>query len=336
MKEYYTARSRGGFVLVITEGVNLAPEAVGWWGVPGIFNDDQEAEWRNIVTAVKAAGPSKMCLQLWHEGRQGHSTLANGVTPVSASAVKLDGECHIADFKKVPFETPRPLEIDEIPEVIDLYTKAAVRAINAGFDFVEIHAANGYLVDQFLQSHTNVRTDAYGGSLENRLRFLREVVTAVAAAVGDARVGIRFSPNGAFGGMGHEGSEETFDAALAYVATQNLAYVHLMDGLSFGFHGKGEAYTMARARGIFRKQGNTFTALMANCGHTLESGNALLAAGDADLVAFGRASLNNPDLPKRFEEGRELAPDIPVTLWFRQPTNQSHGYTDVPLTEDQF
>ena len=216
------------------------------------------------------------------------------------------------------------------PQVIDLFVKGAQRALNAGFDFVELHFANGYLPDQFMQPHTNTRTDSYGGSLENRLRFPKEVVEAVVAAVGREKVGLRLSPNGVFGGMGHETSTETFDAMIAFVATQELAYLHVMDGVAFGFHGHGDPYTMARVRGIFAKQANTTTVLMGNCGYTLEAANSLVASGDADLVSFGRSSLNNPDLPRKFENGLELAPDPPMTTWNRQADgNQARGYTDL-------
>jgi len=336
MAEHYAQRSKGGFGLIITEGVQLSPTAIGWWGCPGIWNDAQEKEWAKVVRDTKAAGPSKMSLQLWHLGRQGHSSLNEGVTPVSASAIRLEqGTCHGADGAHVPYETPRALETDEIPGIIDLYVQGAKRAINAGFDFVEIHGANGYLVDQFLQSHTNVRTDKYGGSVENRLRFLQEVVEAVGAAVGEDKVGLRLSPNGVFGGMGCDDAEETFDAAIAYAASRNLAYLHVMDGLAFGFHEKGEPFTMSKVRNHFKKRNNTFTALMGNCGHTLETANTLIENGDADLISFGRPTLNNPDLPRKFQSGQALNVDIPPSLWNRQTTeDQSVGYTKIYVAQE--
>lgn len=335
MEAYYAERSKGQFGLIISEGTQLGPDAIGWYRAPGIWNDEQEAAWKKIVTATKAAGPSKMCMQLWHLGRQGHSSLSAGAQPVSASNVALGSDVHVGPTidVKLPGEEPRPLKLEEIPATVAMYANGAKRAIAAGFDFVEIHGANGYLIDQFMQSHTNLRTDAYGGSLENRLRFMREVVEAVVDAVGAEKVGIRFSPNGVFGGMGHDTAEETFTAAFKYVASKPLAYVHVMDGLAFGFHEKGEPFTIQKVRGIFNDAGNKSTVLMANCGHTKEVADKYVAAGDADMVAFGRATLNNPDLPVRFKEGKELAPDLPHPLWY---FGDAHGYNDVPLSADQF
>lgn len=334
MEQYYVQRAKGGYGLIISEGTQLSPKAIGWYRAPGLWCDEQQAEWTKIVSACKAAGPSKMCLQLWHLGRQGHATLSYGESPVSASNVNMGGDIHVGPTAevKLPHEAPRALLLEEIPEVVAMYVNGAKRAMAAGFDFVEIHGANGYLIDQFMQTHTNIRTDAYGGSVDNRLRFMREVLDAVVAAVGKDKVGIRFSPNGSYGAMGHEGSEETFSEAIKYVASKNIAYIHCMDGTSFGFHELAPPFTMKKVRALFDAAGNKSTVLMGNCGHTKESADALVASGEADMVAFGRPTLNTPDLPKRFQSGEPLNAEMPYSLWW---FGDDKGYTDVPLTAQE-
>ena len=203
--------------------------------------------------------------------------------------------------------------------------------MKAGFDFVEIHCANGYLIDLFLQSSTNKREDKYGGSIENRLRFMQQVYAAVLEAVGGdpKKIGCRFSPNGAFGNMGSSDNLEQFDAAIDWMSKQKLAYIHLMDGLSFGYHEKtSEPYTAKRAKDIINKN-NKDTVLICNVGYTKDSANQRIAAGDADLIAFGRPYISNPDLVTRFKDNLELAPDAPYETWWGWKLNEE-GYSDWP------
>ena len=217
---------------------------------------------------------------------------------------------------------PRALETDEIPRVVEDYRRAAERAKTAGFDGVEIHGANGYLIDEFLQSKTNHRTDEYGGSIENRYRFLKEVVEAVTSVWPAHRVGVHLSPNGAYNDMGSPDYREQF----TYVASQldhfGLAYLHVVDGLAFGFHGLGEPMTLAEFRKVFHGP------LIGNCGYTKETAERAIAEGYADLISFGRPFISNPDLVERFSNGWALAEPAPMSDW-SSPTG-AKGYTDFP------
>ena len=217
---------------------------------------------------------------------------------------------------------PRALETAEIAAVVEDYRRAAERAKAAGFDGVEIHAANGYLINQFLDSKTNHRTDQYGGSVENRFRFLKEVTEAILTVWPADRVGVRLSPNGNFNDMGAPDFRETFTHAAAQLNGYGLAYLHVVDGLAFGFHEQGEPMTLAEFRAVFAGP------LMGNCGYTQETAEAAIAAGHADLIAFGRPYLSNPDLVERFANGWELNPPADMTAW-SAPT--AEGYTDFPF-----
>ena len=222
---------------------------------------------------------------------------------------------------KQPYETPRALRTDEIAGVVADYRRAAQRAEEAGFNGIEIHAANGYLIDQFLQSKTNQRTDAYGGSVQNRFRFLREIVEAVITVWPAGRVGVRLAPNGVHKDMGSPDFREQFLHAASQLDAYRLACVHVMDGLAFGFHQLGPPLTLADFRGVFRGP------LMGNCGYSQQTAEAAVAAGQADLIAFGRPYISNPDLVARFANNWPLAPEAPVTVW-SAPT--AAGYTDFP------
>jgi len=235
--------------------------------------------------------------------------------------VKLNGDYIHTPEGKQPYETPRELRTDEIPGLIADYRRAAQRAKDAGFDGIEIHAANGYLIDQFLQSKTNRRNDPYGGSIENRLRFLQEIVEAVLTVWPAGRVGVRVAPHGVFNDMGSPDFREQFLCTAKQLDTHQLGYLHVMDGLAFGFHQLGQPLTLADFRGVFRGP------LMGNCGYTRETAEAAIAAGHADLIAFGRPYITNPDLVARFKNGWPLVPDAPMTVW-SAPT--ATGYTDFP------
>ena len=204
--------------------------------------------------------------------------------------------------------------------MVEEYRLAAARAKQAGFDGVEVHGANGYLIDQFLQSKTNHRTDAYGGSVENRTRFMQEVVTAVNSEWPAHRIGVRLSPNGAFNDMGSPDFREQFLDAASQLNQFGLAYLHVVDGLGFGFHNLGEAMSLSEFRTVFSGP------LMGNCGYTLETANATITAGDADLIAFGRPFISNPDLVERFQNGWPLAAEADMSVWYTPIGTK--GYTD--------
>jgi len=319
MAEYYVQRASAG--LLISEATTVSAQANGWLESPGIYSDAMEAGWKQITSAVHAAG-GRIFVQLWHLGRASHSDFHDGSLPVSASAVRIEGDGIHTPRGKRPYETPRALEAWEIAGVVGDYRRAAARARAAGFDGVEIHAANGYLIDQFLQSKTNHRTDDYGGSIEKRARFLREVVDAVSAEWPAGRVGVRISPNGAFNDMGSPNFREQFTHVATMLDRCGLAYLHVVDGLKFGFHQLGEPMTLAEFRRCFHG------ALMGNCGYTFESAEHAVAAGVADLIAFGRPFISNPDLVERFRNGWPLATPADMATWY-SPTGAA-GYTDFP------
>jgi N-ethylmaleimide reductase len=319
MAEYYAQRSSAG--LIVSEATTISPQANGWLESPGIYTDAMEAGWRLITDTVHARG-ARIFLQLWHMGRASHSDFHGGRPPVSASAVRISGDGIHTPVGKQPYETPRSLETHEVAAVLADYAAAAARARAAGFDGVEIHAANGYLIDQFLQSKTNLRTDDYGGSIEKRCRFLMDVVTAVSKVWPSRRVGVRISPNGVFNDMGSPNYREQFLHAAAALDRLDLGYLHVVDGLAFGFHKLGEPMTLADFRGVFRGP------IVGNCGYTLENAEAAVQEGLADLIAFGRPFISNPDLVERFANGWPLAPMASMTDWY-SPTG-AKGYTDFP------
>ena len=319
MAEYYAQRSSAG--LIVSEATTISPQANGWLESPGIYTDAMEAGWRLITDTVHARG-GRIFLQLWHMGRASHSDFHGGRPPVSASAVRISGDGIHTPVGKQPYETPRSLETHEVAAVVADYAAAAARARSAGFDGVEIHAANGYLIDQFLQSKTNLRTDDYGGSIEKRCRFLLDVVAAVAKVWPSRRVGVRISPNGVFNDMGSPNYREQFLHVAAALDRLDIGYLHVVDGLAFGFHKLGEPMTLADFRGVFRGP------LVGNCGYTLENAEAAVREGLADLIAFGRPYISNPDLVERFANGWPLAPMASMADWY-SPTG-AKGYTDFP------
>lgn len=318
MAEYYRQRANAG--LIITEATTISPQANGWVDSPGIYTDEQQAGWVPVVKAIHEGG-SRVFLQLWHMGRASHSSFHDGAPAVAPSAIKINGDYIHTPIGKVPYETPRALELDELPGVVEEYRRAAERAKAAGFDGVEIHGANGYLLDQFLQSKTNHRTDSYGGSIENRFRLLGEVTDAILTVFPASRVGVRLSPNGVFNDMGSPDYRETFLYAAAQLNARRIGYLHVMDGLAFGFHELGEPMTLSDFREVF--QGT----LMANCGYTQEDGEAAIRDGLADLVAYGRPYITNPDLVQRFTHGWPLSPPADPTVWSGPGPE---GYTDFP------
>lgn len=320
MAKYYTQRTNGN--LLISEATVISEQGIGWQNSPGIYSDRQAAAWKTVTDAVHKAG-GKMILQLWHCGRASHSSFHNGELPVSASAVKIDnGDQVHTPTGKHGYEVPRALTTEEVAAVVEDYKTAAARAISAGFDGVEIHSANGYLIDQFLQSKTNQRSDRYGGSLENRFRFLKEITEAVLTVWPANRVGVRLSPNGVFNDMGSPDYRETFLYAAEQLNGYNLGYLHVMDGLAFGFHELGEPMTLADFRPIFSG------TIIGNCGYTQETAEQAIAAGNADLIAFGRSYISNPDLVDRFANGWPLADATDMTHWY---SFDAEGYVDYPV-----
>jgi 2,4-dienoyl-CoA reductase-like NADH-dependent reductase (Old Yellow Enzyme family) len=320
MAEYYVQRAGAG--LLITEATTVSAQGNGWIHSPGIYTDEQGEAWKQVVDAVHAAG-SPVFLQLWHCGRASHSAFHGGELPVAPSPVRLEGDGVHTPTGKQPYETPRALRSDELPGIVADYVAAAERARAAGFDGVEVHSANGYLLDQFLQSRTNRRTDDYGGSVEKRFRLLREVVEGVAGVFEPRRVGVRLAPNGVFNDMGSPDYRETFTYAARELNGYGLAYLHVMDGLAFGFHGLGTPMTLEEFREVFEGP------MMANCGYTRETAEAAIARGAADLVAFGRPFIANPDLVERLRHGWPLAPEGDPATWY-SGTHAAEGYTDYP------
>ncbi len=319
MVEYYTQRASAG--LIIAEATTISEQGFGWVDSPGIYNDAQVAGWKKITTALHARG-TPFFLQLWHCGRASHSSFHGGQPAVSASAIKINGDYIHTPIGKQPYETPRALETVEVSAVVEDYRRAAERAKAAGFDGVEIHAANGYLINQFLDSKTNHRTDQYGGSVENRYCFLKEIVEAILTVWPANRVAVRLSPNGIFNDMGAPDFRETFTYVATQLNTFGLAYLHVVDGLAFGFHEQGKPMTLPEFRAVFSGP------LMGNCGYSQETAEAAIVSGQADLIAFGRPYLSNPDLVERLTHGWELNPPADMKAW-SAPT--AEGYTDFPF-----
>jgi 2,4-dienoyl-CoA reductase-like NADH-dependent reductase (Old Yellow Enzyme family) len=309
MAEYYVQRASAG--LILSEATSVTPMGVGYPNTPGIWSNDQVRGWSNITKAVHGAG-GRIMLQLWHVGRISHPSYLEGETPVAPSAIKPEG--HVSLVRPITgFDTPRALELAEIEDVIQAYRVAAENAKAAGFDGVEIHGANGYLLDQFLQSSTNQRTDQYGGSVENRARLLLEVTDAAIAVWGAGRVGVHLSPRADLHDMGDENLSETF----SYVARE--------------LGKRGIAFICARERDADDSIGPQLKkafggVYIANEKFTKDSANAWLAEGKADAVAFGVPYIANPDLPERLANDAPLNDPHPETFYAKGPV----GYIDYP------
>lgn len=308
--EYYRQRASAG--LIISEGSQISAQGKGYLGTPGIFTDAQVAGWKLVTDAVHAEG-GLMFLQLWHVGRLSHSSVQiNGALPVAPSAIKAEGEIFTYEGLK-SYETPRALELDEIPSVVADFRQAAENAKLAGFDGVEIHGANGYLIDQFLRDGTNTRTDAYGGSVENRIRFMKEVVEAVIPVFGTDRVGVRLSPNFNIFSISDSNPQTTFSHAVEVLSRYGLAYLHVVE------LGEG-TFDFVELK---RRFGGTY---IANGGYDAERAATAIQTGKADLVSFGTRFLANPDLVERFKRGAALNEADPSTFY----QGEERGYTDYP------
>lgn len=323
MAEYYTQRASAG--LIITEATTISEQANGWVQSPGIYTDAMAEGWQQTVDAVHSKGGT-IFLQLWHCGRASHSDFHDGEPAVAPSAIKINEEYIHTPHGKKPHEVPRALQTEEIPLIVEDYRRAAQRAKGAGFDGVEIHSANGYLLDEFLESKTNHRTDRYGGSVEKRYRILDEVVQAVCKVWPTNRVAVRLSPNGAFNDMGSPDYREQFTYVAEQLERFGLAYLHVMDGLAFGFHELGEPMTLADFRRVFSGP------LIGNCGYTRELAEKAIAQDPAVLIAFGRPFISNPDLVKRFANSWPLNPEADMSTWY-SPTG-AKGYIDFPVGQE--
>ena len=325
--EYYAQRATPGG-LIIAEASPVSATGFGSPGVPGIYSEAQIKGWRGVVDAVHARG-GLIFLQLWHVGRVSHSSFQpGGALPVAPSAVPISPELKTmtADGKPASYETPRALETGEIAGIVDAFRQAARNAMAAGFDGVEVHGANGYLIEQFLQSRTNLRTDRYGGSIENRARFLMEITQAVIGVWGANRVGVRLSPYGIANDSGEADPMPLYTHVVQALNPLGLAYLHFIEPRSSGA-GRAEVnhQNVPSAMVLFRPiwKGVLITA----GGFTGETAEAAIAAGHADAIAFGRVFISNPDLPRRLREGFPLTPYNRATFY----GGDEKGYTDYPV-----
>ncbi len=307
MRDYYAQRASAG--LIVSEATSVTPMGVGYPHTPGIWSEAQVAGWRAITDAVHAAG-GLMLLQLWHVGRVSHPIYLDGATPVAPSAITPGGNVSLVR-PKIPYEAPRALELEEIPGVVAAYRQGAENAKRAGFDGVEIHGANGYLLDQFLQDGSNKRTDAYGGPIENRARLMLEVTDACVDVWGAGRVGMHLAPRGDSHSMGDSDLRGTFSYVARELGKRRIAFICTRE----------REAPDAIAPLLKREFGGP---LVANESYTQEIAEGALARGDADAVAFGKLFIANPDLPERFASGAPLAEWNTATFY----THGAEGYVD--------
>ncbi len=325
MAEYYGQRaSQGG--LIVSEGTVMARGGNGYLGAPGIHSDAQIDGWKKITDAVHAKG-GRIFVQLWHVGRQSHAEFQpDGGAPLAPSATSFEGAV-LTTQGWGPTTPARAMQMEDIHALLNEYRDATKRAVAAGFDGVEVHAANGYLIDQFLQDGSNHRTDIYGGSVENRARFLLQAVEAAASVIGIDRVAVRIGPSGAFGGM-HDSNPE---ALFSYVAQQldklGVAYLHVIEPRIAGNEVDASKDQNPVASRLIRKHFKG--VIVAAGGFTPESAAAIVEAGDADIVAFGRDFIANPDLPARIQQKAPLNAYNRDTFY----TSDAHGYTDYPALD---
>lgn len=330
---YYAQRASAG--LLITEATAISHQGQGYADVPGLYAPEQLAGWRRVTDAVHAAG-GKIVVQLWHVGRVSHVSLQpGGAKPVAPSAIMAHSKTYVIKPDGTgafePTSEPRALDLDEIPGIVDDYRRAALAAIEAGFDGVEIHAANGYLIDQFLRSGSNRRTDAYGGSIANRARLLVEVTEAVTSAIGAAKTGIRISPVTPANDSADPDPQPLFEHVVEQLARWPLAYVHVIEGATGGardFKQGDTAFDYAALRATYARAGG-HAAWMVNNAYDRELAMAAVANGHADIVAFGKPFISNPDLVRRLREQLPLNPFDTTTFY----GGGAKGYIDYPLAE---
>lgn len=317
MATYYAQRASAG--LIIGEATGISRQGLGFPYAPGLWTDAQTEAWKPVTEAVHRAG-GRIFAQLWHMGRIVHPSFLDGELPVSASPTTAPGHAHIYDGKQ-PYVQARALRPDEIPALLDDYVRAARNALRAGFDGVQVHAANGYLIDQFLRDGANFRDDEYGGSPENRIRLLREVTQAVAQEAGAGRTAVRLSPNGDTQGVIDSDPASVFVPAAAALSEIGIAFLELREPGPDGSFGRtGQARQSPAIRQVFKGP------LVLNSDYRAGDAQAALDSGVADAVSFGRTFLANPDLPARFARGLPLNPDVMATWYSRGP----EGYIDYP------
>ena len=317
MKTYYAQRAGAG--LIITEATGMSRQGLGWPYAPGIWTAEQMEAWKPITEAVHEAGGRIFC-QLWHMGRVVHPSFLGGEKPVSASATTAPHKAHTYDGRQ-PYVEARALGLDEIAELLDDYGRAAGFAIAAGFDGVQLHAANGYLIDQFLRDSSNLRDDDYGGSIENRIRLLRQATAAICDIIGPERTAVRLSPNGESNGVDDSDPETLFVAAAQALAEIGIAFLELREPGPDGTFGKGSVDPLAPAiRKVFK------APLVLNSDYDGVSGEAAVQEERADAITFGRPFISNPDLVQRLAQGADLAPDDRATWYSQGP----EGYVDYP------
>lgn len=316
MATYYAQRASAG--LIISEATQISTQGIGYPYTPGIHTEAQVEGWKKVTKAVHDKGGA-IFLQLWHVGRISHSTYHEGALPVAPSAIKPSGEVYTFEGMK-EYETPRALEIDEIKEIVKDYARGAKNAREAGFDGVEIHGANGYLMDEFLRDGTNIREDAYGGNIENRSRFLFEVIEAVVAEIGADKTGIRLSPSGTFNDMTDSNPQTHFTYVCEKLNDYGLAYLHIVDALESDIRHGANVVELSALRDAYK-------GVLITCGgYDKERGDTVIENHQADAVAYGVLFISNPDLPERFKINADL--NEPDTNTFY--TQGEKGYIDYP------
>ena len=321
MVEYYRQRASAG--LILTEASPVCPEGHGYPRTPGIHSAEQIAGWKKVTDAVHAAG-GRIAIQLWHVGRISHPDLQpDGAAPVAPSALRPAGQT-ITFTGMQDYVTPRVLETSEIPGVVAAFVQAAKNAMAAGFDGVEVHGGNGYLIDQFLRSSTNQRSDAYGGSKENRARLLLEIIAAVTADIGNDRVGLRLSPVTPFNDIADADPQATFDYVVGELNRFDLAFLDILQGTGGAPQAEWLPFDYVRLRAIYKGR------LILNNGYDFATGQAAVQGGAADAIAYGRALLANPDLVERFRRGAPLNQPDYAKLY----VGEEKGYTDYPFLAD--
>jgi N-ethylmaleimide reductase len=316
---YYTQRASAG--LIISEGINISEQAIGSPYTPGIYTKEQIESWKKVTDSVHEKG-GKIFAQLWHTGRVSHSVDKNGVLPVAPSALAIAGQQHFSSQGPKDYEVPRALETAEVKQVVQDYKQAAINAIEAGFDGVELHAATGYLPNQFLAESSNLRTDEYGGNIENRSRFILEAMQEMVAAIGADKVGIKLSPSIPYNSILESDPLATYTYLITQLDKLPLAYIHLMNPLFLPEEGFDQyPKDVMGTLGIL-----TNHLLIANAGYTKVTAEQELEKGIAKIISFGVSFIANPDLPKRFEQNAPLNEPDRATFY----GGNEKGYTDYP------
>ncbi len=316
---YYTQRASAG--LIISEAINISKQAIGSPFTPGIYTQPQIQAWKKVTQAVHDNG-GKIYAQLWHTGRVGHSLVKHGDIPVAPSAIGIQGQKHFTFDGPKDYETPIELTVQQIKDIIQDYRQAAIHAIEAGFDGIELHAANGYLPNQFLAESSNQRSDEYGGSIENRNRFVVESMEEIVSAIGEKKAGIRLSPTNTNNSIIHQNPIEQFTDLINSLNTKSLSYLHIMN-VPFDT----DQFPQYPQHIIEFIDTISEHPIMANCGYNQETGEEELVKGHAEMISYGKLFIANPDLPKRFELNAELNEVDKTTMY----SGQDKGYIDYPF-----